>query len=81
MVLGRIAKNFPVQPFYVRRQEAPYNHVERKEKKEKREKGDENYNLYERMERKCQGTEKTAWWKEDTFVVCENTLCNMSSES
>ena len=38
MVLGRIAKNFPIQPSYVRRQEAPYNHVEKKEKKEK-EKG------------------------------------------
>ena len=35
MVLGRIARNFPVQPLYVRQQEAPYNHVERKEKKEK----------------------------------------------
>ena len=51
MVLGRIAKNFPVQPSYVIRQEAPYNHVERKEKKEKKrkkrkKKGRENENKY-----------------------------------
>ena len=45
-----------------------------KKKKRKKGKGDGKLNLYERLDRKCQGSEKTAWWMEDTSIVCENTL-------
>ena len=79
MVLGRNTKNFPVQPLYVIRQEAPYNHVERKKEKKKKGKKRERrmrINTYERLDRNCQDTEKTAWWKEYMFVVCENQMCH-----